>query len=73
MTLGLGNTNLSLEDNFSRHNAIPLAFEPGSRGPIPSRRTFSAVSSPLSMAGPLKRPSFTMWPARSAWPMPAFT
>lgn len=31
MTLGLGNTHLSLEDNFSRHNAIPLAFEPGSR------------------------------------------
>ncbi|MFN7090482.1 MAG: serine hydrolase domain-containing protein [Allorhizobium sp.] len=31
MTLGLGNTDLSLEDNFSRHNAIPLAFEPGSR------------------------------------------
>jgi CubicO group peptidase (beta-lactamase class C family) len=31
MTLGLGNTDLSLEDNFSRHNAIPLAFAPGSR------------------------------------------
>jgi CubicO group peptidase (beta-lactamase class C family) len=31
MTLGVGNTDLSLEDNFSRHNAIPLAFEPGSR------------------------------------------
>jgi CubicO group peptidase (beta-lactamase class C family) len=31
MTLGLGNTDLTLEDNFSRHNAIPLAFEPGSR------------------------------------------
>ncbi|QEE45537.1 beta-lactamase family protein [Rhizobium sp. WL3] len=31
MTLGLGNTDLSLEDNFSSHNAIPLAFEPGSR------------------------------------------
>ncbi len=31
MTLGLGNTDLSLKDNFSRHNAIPLAFEPGSR------------------------------------------
>jgi CubicO group peptidase (beta-lactamase class C family) len=31
MTLGLGNTGLSLEENFSRHNAIPLAFAPGSR------------------------------------------
>lgn len=31
MTLGLGNTDLSLEENFSRHNGIPLAFEPGSR------------------------------------------
>jgi CubicO group peptidase (beta-lactamase class C family) len=31
MTLGLGNTDFSLEENFSRHNAIPLAFEPGSR------------------------------------------
>ena len=31
MTLGLGNTDLSLEDNFIRHNAIPLAFAPGSR------------------------------------------
>lgn len=31
MTLGLGNTDLSLEDNFSRHNAIALAFAPGSR------------------------------------------
>lgn len=31
MTLGLGNTDLSLEENFSRHNGIPLAFEPGTR------------------------------------------
>ncbi len=31
MTLGLGNTDFSLEENFSRHNGIPLAFEPGSR------------------------------------------
>ncbi|KQW28089.1 esterase [Rhizobium sp. Root274] len=31
MTLGLGNTDFSLEENFSRHNAIPLAFEPGAR------------------------------------------
>lgn len=31
MTLGLGNTDLSLEENFSRHNAIPLVFAPGSR------------------------------------------
>jgi CubicO group peptidase (beta-lactamase class C family) len=31
MTLGLGNTDLSLEENFSRHNGIPLAFDPGSR------------------------------------------
>lgn len=31
LTLGLGNTDLHLQDNFSRHNAIPLAFAPGSR------------------------------------------
>ncbi|MDH4441776.1 MAG: serine hydrolase [Rhizobium sp.] len=31
MTLGLGNTDLSLDENFSRHNGIPLAFEPGAR------------------------------------------
>jgi CubicO group peptidase (beta-lactamase class C family) len=31
MTLGLGDTDLTLEENFSRHNGIPLAFEPGSR------------------------------------------
>ncbi|WP_167507740.1 serine hydrolase domain-containing protein [Rhizobium glycinendophyticum] len=31
MTLGLGNTDFSLEENFSRHNTIPLAFEPGAR------------------------------------------
>lgn len=31
LTLGLGNTDLSLEENFSRHNDIPLAFEPGTR------------------------------------------
>lgn len=31
MTLGLGNTDLGLEENFSRHNDIPLAFAPGAR------------------------------------------
>ena len=32
LTLGLGDTDLNLEENFSRHNDIPLAFVPGARG-----------------------------------------
>jgi len=31
ITLGLLDTDLTLEENFSRHNAIPLAFAPGER------------------------------------------
>lgn len=31
VSLGLSNTDLTLEENFSRCNAVPLAFEPGSR------------------------------------------
>jgi CubicO group peptidase (beta-lactamase class C family) len=31
LTLGLSNTDLDFEANFSRHNDIPLAFEPGTR------------------------------------------
>lgn len=29
ITMGLSNTDLDFEANFSRHNAVPLAFEPG--------------------------------------------
>ncbi|RCW25989.1 CubicO group peptidase (beta-lactamase class C family) [Ciceribacter lividus] len=31
VSLGLSNTDLTLEENFSRCNAVPLAFEPGGR------------------------------------------
>lgn len=31
INLGLRDTDLTLEENFSRHNAVPLAFAPGER------------------------------------------
>ncbi|MBX9457036.1 MAG: beta-lactamase family protein [Rhizobium sp.] len=31
ITMGLSDTNLDFEDNFGRHNAIPLAFAPGTQ------------------------------------------